>query len=67
MLNHESELRVPKKRKACWSAGDASAIVRDAVETKSRDSRKTLEELVSMGAALVSIDEILARCQFLSA
>src|SRR6516225_1927946 len=54
--------------KGLLERGRKVSIVRDAVETlKPEDSRKTLEELVSMGAALVSTDEILTRCQFLSA
>jgi nicotinamidase/pyrazinamidase len=52
--------------KGLLERGRRVCVVRDAIETLSpEDSRKTLEELVSMGAALVSTDEILARCQFL--
>jgi nicotinamidase/pyrazinamidase len=54
--------------KGLLERGRRVSIVRDAIETLNPDeSRKTLQELVSLGAALVTTDEILARCQSLSA
>jgi nicotinamidase/pyrazinamidase len=54
--------------KGLLERGRRVSVVRDAIETLNPDeSRKTLEELVSLGAALVTTDEILARCQSLSA
>jgi nicotinamidase/pyrazinamidase len=54
--------------KGLLERGRRVCIVRDAIESLSpEDSRKTLQELVSMGAALVSTNEILTRCQFFSA
>ena len=54
--------------KGLLERGRRVSVVRDAIETLNPDeSRKTLEELVSLGATIVTTDGILARCQSLPA